>query len=365
MNYGRLLSASLLAMVAVACSEPPPGGAAAQPAPPVAPAPPAPALKPVAPPPVVASASPVAKAIDASGYSADLADKAAQQRMMIRVQVLLDRARFSPGVIDGAGGENLRLALAAYEAAHGLPADGALESQVWLSLTSGDPGPVMQDYVITQADVAGPFQATIPTALEAQAKLDHLGYTSPAEALAEKFHMDEKLLRALNPQADFGAAGSTILVAAPRAGKLEPVVRIEVDKAGRQVRAFGEGDRLLAVYPATVGSADRPAPSGVWEVRTVAPNPTYTYDPGRLTFGDAKAGKMTVAAGPNNPVGSMWIDLTKDTYGIHGTPDPSRVGKTESHGCVRLTNWDVTELGGSVKKGAKVVFTGEAGAPKT
>ena len=136
------------------------------------------------------------------------------------------------------------------------------------------------------------------------------------------------------------------------------VTRIEVDKAKRQVRAYGAADVLLAVYPATVGSAERPAPDGEWAVRTTAPNPTYTYDPSRLTFGKASNGKLTIKAGPNNPVGSTWIDLTKDTYGIHGTPDPRQVGKTASHGCVRLTNWDVRQLSLAVKPGTKVDFVG-------
>ena len=130
-----------------------------------------------------------------------------------------------------------------------------------------------------------------------------------------------------------------------------------MDKTTRQVRAFG-GETLLAVYPATVGSTERPAPSGDWAVRTLAPNPTYTYDPSRLTFGKASQGKLTIQPGPNNPVGSTWIDLTKDTYGIHGTPDPRLVGKAASHGCVRLTNWDVRQLSRSVKKGTVVAFVG-------
>jgi lipoprotein-anchoring transpeptidase ErfK/SrfK len=123
---------------------------------------------------------------------------------------------------------------------------------------------------------------------------------------------------------------------------------------------------LLAVYPATVGSTERPAPDGEWAVRTVAPNPTYTYDPSRLTFGKTEQGKLTIKPGPNNPVGSTWIDLTKDTYGIHGTPDPRQVGKTASHGCVRLTNWDARQLGAAVKKGAVVAFVGveQVKAPK-
>ena len=161
------------------------------------------------------------------------------------------------------------------------------------------------------------------------------------------------------PGADFGQAGTKIVVAALGPDRLAgQVTRIEVDKTRRQVRAFGAGDVLLAVYPATVGSAERPAPDGEWAVRTTAPNPTYTYDPSRLTFGKASNGKLTLKAGPNNPVGSTWIDLTKDTFGIHGTPDPRLVGKRASHGCVRLTNWDARELGQAVKKGAKVAFLG-------
>ena len=191
--------------------------------------------------------------------------------------------------------------------------------------------------------------------------------TGPVQALAERFHMDEALLKSLNPNADFSVAGTQIVVAALGSDRLKvPVSRIEVDKTKRQVRAYGPADLLVAVYPATVGSTDRPAPEGEWAVRTVATNPTYTYDPTRLTFGKASNGKLTIPPGPNNPVGSTWIDLTKDTYGIHGTPDPRLVGKTASHGCVRLTNWDVRQLSLAVKKGTKVAFVGveQARAPK-
>ena len=140
------------------------------------------------------------------------------------------------------------------------------------------------------------------------------------------------------------------------------MARIEIDKSLGQVRAFDAGGVQLAVYPATVGSAERPAPAGEWAVRTLAPRPTYTYDPSRLTFGAPK-GKLTIKPGPNNPVGSTWIDLTKDTYGIHGTPDPKLVNKRASHGCVRLTNWDAAELGSAVTKGAKVTFMGTEARP--
>ncbi len=177
--------------------------------------------------------------------------------------------------------------------------------------------------------------------------------------------MDDALLKALNPQADFTKAGTVVTVAAVAREKLPPVTRIEVDKTAQAVRAYAAGGKLVAVYPATVGSQERPAPEGRWKVRTVATRATYTFDPKRLTFGKAAEGKLTIKAGPNNPIGTTWIDLTKDTYGIHGTPDPRLVGKRASHGCVRLTNWDVEQLARAVKAGAEVVFTGTETRAKT
>jgi lipoprotein-anchoring transpeptidase ErfK/SrfK len=360
-NHTAYMLAGLTLGLVTACSDtssgetkpPPPAKSAAQSAPAAVVAPP------VQSEPAAASASPEAQAIDASGPAAPGGDPVAMKRGIIRAQILLDRAHFSPGVIDGQAGENLRQAVAALEKARGLPVDGQLDAEVWTALTGADAAPAMQDYAITEADVAGPFTATIPQDPTAMSKLEQLGYSGPLELLAEKFHMDERLLKALNPAADFAKAGTVIIVAGVADRQLPAkVARIEVDKAEREVRAYGADKALLAVYPATVGSADRPAPTGEWAVRTIAPNPTWTLDPSRLTFGDAKAGKLTIKAGPNNPVGAMWIDLTKETYGIHGTPDPRRVGKAESHGCVRLTNWDAIQLGRSVEKGAKVVFTG-------
>jgi lipoprotein-anchoring transpeptidase ErfK/SrfK len=348
----------------LACSEPPPGAsdraaAAPAPAPKRAVVKPAVAAPPAAPAPLQASASPEAQAIDSSTAPATGGDAATLKRALIRAEILLDRAHFAPGVIDGQAGENLRKAVAAFEEARGLPVDGWIDPAVWAALTAADTAPAMQDYTITAADVAGPFTPAIPTDPVAMSKLDRLGYSGPLELLAERFHMDERLLKALNPKADFGKAGTVIVVAAV-AGRDLPakVARIEVDKGKRELRAYGADNALVAVYPATVGSAERPAPAGEWAVRTIAPNPTWTYDPSRLTFGDATAGKLTIKAGPNNPVGSMWIDLTAETYGIHGAPDPRRVGKVDSHGCVRLTNWDAEQLGRAVEKGAKVIFVG-------
>ena len=327
---------------------------------PAAGAPPSPILLPAAlpAPPVDAAASPQGKAINGADDPAVAKGAKARRQGLIRAEVLLDRARFSPGVIDGAGGDNLKSAILAYQNAHGLTPSGRVDPATWDALTQGDGAPVVRDYVITADDVKGPFLGTLPATTAEQAKLDHLGYATAAEGLAEKFHMDEGLLKSLNPQSEF-AVGATILVTTPRTGALpRPVARIEVDKGLRQVRALDDQGALLAVYPATVGSADRPAPSGEWAVRAIARNPTWNYDPKRLTFGDAKGGKQMIAAGPNNPVGSVWIGLTKDTYGIHGTPDPAHVAKAASHGCVRLTNWDAEDLAAATKKGVKVVFVG-------
>jgi lipoprotein-anchoring transpeptidase ErfK/SrfK len=291
--------------------------------------------------------------------------KLAYEPALLKAEVLLDRAGFSPGVIDGRDGTNLQHALEAFDTANGLTADSALDAATLNALIAADAAPAMQNYVITADDETGPFIGTPPKDYLALSKLPALGYSTPLQALAEKFHMDQKLLQALNPGADFTKVGQTLLVAAPRATPRDlQVTRIEVDKSDDEVRAFGSDGKLLAFYPATVGSTERPAPSGVFAVTSVAPHPAYFYDPTRLTFTPAGAkGKLRIAPGPNNPVGSTWIALTVPTYGIHGSPDPTTIGKRQSHGCVRLTNWDAVELGRSVKKGVQVAFVGEDKTP--
>lgn len=287
--------------------------------------------------------------------------KAAPSReLLVRVEVLLDRAHFSPGEIDGESGDNLNAAIAAYRQAHDLSGGSAIDADLMKALLSTDHQPVLQTYTITADDEKGPFIGKAPPKdFKALAKLKHIGYADPQEMLAEKFHMSEALLGELNPKADFSKAGTTLTVAQPGNGELPAVARVEVDKGQNQVRAYDQSGKIVAVFPATVGSTERPAPTGKAEVVSVAPNPTYTYDPSRLTFGPKHAGKLTIAAGPNNPVGSTWIALSIATYGIHGSPDPNLVGKTASHGCVRLTNWDAAALGKAVKKGTPVEFVGQ------
>lgn len=296
---------------------------------------------------------------------AQFSDKASSRALTTKVQILLDRDRFSPGVIDGRMGENVKGALSAFQSRNDISgSQGELDDKTWSKLKENAPDKVIVEYKISESDVKGPFTKEIPDDFEKKKDLERLGYTNAAELLAEKFHMDEDFLKELNPGKEFSKAGTSIMVAnvadASHDGQSSSLKRIEVDKAKKQVRAYGEDGKLIAMYPATVGSEERPAPSGTLEVKGVAENPTYTYDP-KLNFKGVKADKpFEIAPGPNNPVGKIWIDLSKEGYGIHGTPDPADIGKTASHGCVRLTNWDAEALGHMVKPGIKVEFVGES-----
>lgn len=278
----------------------------------------------------------------------------ARSREVFAAQVWLDRSGHSPGVVDGVMGANTRRAIRAYQRANGIPEDGMLTMALLEKLRANHPGDLLQSYRITAEDVAGPF-VTVPATMEAQSRLATLGYQSPAEALAEKFHMAQSFLEALNPGADFGSPGAEIMVIDPgQDGLAAEVAHIEVDKAASALRAFAADGTLLATYPATIGSSRFPSPEGIMEVNAVAADPTYHFDPQGRQWGPDR--KLTIAAGPNNPVGGTWIDLSKEGYGIHGTPDPALIGKTSSHGCVRLTNWDAAELARAVTKGTRVEF---------
>jgi lipoprotein-anchoring transpeptidase ErfK/SrfK len=232
-----------------------------------------------------------------------------------------------------------------------------LDQATWskLAATSGDP--VLLEYTIKPDDVKGPFADNIPASYEKKAELKRLDYTGTREMLAERHHMNEQTLQELNPGKDFKKDGTVVIVAnVNRSPGKAQVEKIEVDKNGSVVRAFDKAGKLVASYPASIGSEEKPAPSGTLKVTRVAKGPTYTYDP-KFEFKGVKASeKLKIAPGPNNPVGVVWIGLSEKSYGIHGTAEPSKVGKIESHGCVRLTNWDALALAAMVRRGTTVTF---------
>jgi lipoprotein-anchoring transpeptidase ErfK/SrfK len=290
-------------------------------------------------------------------------DATAPRAAMFKAQVLLDRLDVSPGVIDGETGENAGKAIVAFQRSRGLEVSGKLDQATWDKLCESTSAPVLIAYTVTEDDVRGPFMPKIPRDFEGMARLHRLSYRSPAQLLAEKFHTSEELIKLLNPGKTLDRAGTVITV--PNVVDARPegqVFRIEVDKPAKVVRAFGRDDELVAFYPASIGSSDKPAPSGTYGVRQVVKNPTYHYDP-RFRFKGVRARKkLTIAPGPNNPVGLVWIDLTKASYGIHGTPRPEEIGKTQSHGCIRLSNWDALDLAKRVPKGTPVAFLDETHA---
>jgi lipoprotein-anchoring transpeptidase ErfK/SrfK len=275
--------------------------------------------------------------------------------VLVKLQVLLDRAHASPGEIDATFGPNTRKAVSAYREMKDLPRGERVDEALWRSLTQADDRPALKTYTIGEADVEGPFIEKVPKDYREKAELPRLGYTSVIEALAEKFHMSEKLLRRLNPEAAFEKAGTEIIVPdVQRDGLPRKIARIEI--SGTQVRVYEKSDALVAIYPATVGSAERPSPVGELKVTAIAENPTYYYDPANNLKGVDVEEKLKLPPGPNSPVGNVWISLSEKGYGIHGTPNPEAVGKRASHGCIRLTNWDALELAKHVQKGTPVTI---------
>ncbi|QNE31277.1 murein L,D-transpeptidase [Sphingomonas sp. NBWT7] len=299
-------------------------------------------------------------------------------RSILHVQVILDKLGFGPGVLDGRGGMSLVNALKGFQQSRGLPVTGKTDQATLRALYPYRSVRPTVTLTVDQRALAGPFVQTIPKDYADQAKLDGMFYSAPVEKLAEMFHTTPAVLAALNPGAQLAAGQKMVFpnalptsraypddatpqwrqtlaqlnvdAAAPKADK------IVVDKSDKLLRAYDAQGRLIGQYSATIGSASDPLPIGNWKVLHVSPNPDWKMNPKILKrVSDSKQAQI-IPPGPNNPVGVVWIDLSREHYGIHGTPDPEKIGRTESNGCVRLTNWDAARVALMVKSGTPVIF---------
>ena len=273
---------------------------------------------------------------------------------MIRAQILLDRARFSPGEIDGRYGDDLGIAIKGYQEKHDLKPTGVIDSEMW-KLLNADRRPLLLTYRITVADVKGPFKP-IPTDVQEQAKMRWLGYESAEEGLGEKFHCSPTLLTKLNTGKDLKTAGELITVPSVPRGPVRLATRVVVSKSKRTVLAIGMRDRLLAQYPATIGGEHDPLPIGNWKIVSVVHDPWFNYDPVHFWYAAPDETTAKLPPGPNNPAGVVWMGLSKEHYGIHGTPDPGHIRHGESAGCIRLTNWDAEDLLHMVRRGTPAIL---------
>jgi lipoprotein-anchoring transpeptidase ErfK/SrfK len=298
---------------------------------------------------------------------------------VLQTQVILDHLGFGPGVIDGKAGASLRRAVAGFQRANNILATGDIDPRTGALLDKYKGTQPVREIVLTPADLAGPFVGAIPKKEDEQAKLPSLGYSNALEMLAERYHSTNATLIALNSPDTPLTAGAKIKVPnVVTAGRAYPANipeaykqtlaglnvdsaqpqadHLVVDKSDKTLSVYDAQDKLLAQFPVTTGSSHDPLPIGNWKILGLDRNPKFHFNP--KLFWDASAGEKAamLPPGPNGPVGVVWMDLDKPHYGIHGTPVPENIGRTESHGCVRMTNWDAARVSLMVKPGTKVVF---------
>lgn len=355
--------------------------------------------------PPAAAASTAAQASGEAFEEVALAD--AEPRPLMQLQVVLDRLGFGPGVIDGREGLSTTNALKGFQEANDLEVTGELDLATRGALARWDDLAATRVVRIPESWGRETYRE-VPEDPADQARLDRLGYASIDERLAERFHTTVEVLHALNPggrpaqalptgtatPATTGSASpSPSASAAPptfRAGQLVRVpnagvetiragaddkpdwvrtlaslgvdatqpdaARIVVDKSDGWLKAYDEGGKLLALFTVTTGSGHDPLPLGEWGITGVSRNPPFMYDPDLFWDVPDHEEEQQLPPGPNGPVGVVWIDLTREHYGIHGTPAPETIGRAQSHGCVRLTNWDAARLAGMVDGSTKVTF---------
>jgi lipoprotein-anchoring transpeptidase ErfK/SrfK len=282
----------------------------------------------------------------------------------VAFQVLLDRKGFSPGEIDGTLGENAARALRAFQSAHGLPATGHPDCATWKALDTPEAPEPLTTYRITDADARGPFTPEIPADLTEQARLPALDYRNLTEKLAERFHAAPQLLTALNHGKKF-EPGETIRVpnVAPYvptktrpAGAQSADLSVEVSRSQSTLRVTRRDGSLVFEAPVSSGSEHDPLPIGRWQVTGVYWMPQFHYNPALFWDADPSHAKAIIKPGPNGPVGAVWVDINVPHYGLHGSGEPALIGHAESHGCVRLTNWDAARLAAMVRPGTPVIF---------
>lgn len=330
-----------------------------------------------------------------------------EDRLVMQAQVVLERQGFGPGVVDGKMGLSTQNALRGFQEANGLEITGELDENTKQKLAEWDNIPATRIVTIPESWATLSF-IRVPDSPDKQAEMDRLGYNSLDEKLAERFHTTVDVLKRLNPggvpagsqkkaapvpenspkesanggraeTGSFFSAGQTIRVPNIGADRIAPGAidnqdwsatlaslgvgseqpeadRVVVSKSEGTLKVFDKQDKLVALFTVTTGSKKDPLPLGRWKVKGTAYNPPFAYNPELFWDVPNDNAKQQLPPGPNGPVGVVWIDLTKEHYGIHGTPEPQTIGRAESHGCVRLTNWDAARLAGMVKPGTSVLF---------